>query len=154
MWSDGPLRQVRFIGSISSRVRIDACATGLPVRADHTALDRLPRPEGGDEFVGRLAGLDAIGDDIVGIDPCPAVQAALVERPAADLFADVVEGRPRNEQESLARRDGGLERAIGLAGHVRDPLTALPREEVNAGPANRPAGPFLDHLALDRDAEG
>ena len=49
---------------------------GLPLRADDAALDRLPRPERGDELVGRLAGLDLIGDDVVGVEPCPAGPAA------------------------------------------------------------------------------
>ena len=107
----------------------------------------------------RVAGLDLVGDDVVGVEAPAAGLTASVELPAADLLGDVVEGRPRTIRCPLP---GGTatwnEPSSLLATIASKPSTMssrrLHREELDAGPGHRPAGPLLGHLAADQHAAG
>ena len=103
-----------------SVVRIEAVGDRLAVGSLDAALDRHAGPQRRGHLVRRVAGLDLVGDDGVGVVALPA-GLIVVEPVGADLAEDVVAGRAEDEQVSLAGRDGDLERAVVLAGHDRLP---------------------------------
>ena len=115
-----------------SVVRMKASVDRLAVGPLDPALDRHAGPERRGDLVRRVAGLDLVGDDGVGVVAPPA-GPIVVEPVAADLLEDVVGGRAEDEQVPLAGRDGDLERAVVPAGH--DGLPA--REHVVAARADR-----------------
>src|SRR5262249_47450447 len=130
----------------------------LPLRADHGALDGLARPQHRVDLVRPVAGLDLVGDDLMGVVALPA-GSTVEEHLVADDLENIVGGRAEDEQMPLAGGDDDLKRAVYLARHRRvpfsvDPSGTVDRGVLDAGLRDCSTGPLLGHLAADRDAAG